>query len=490
VIDTTVLVGGGPTLVPPAAYGFEQTVSELAAHGVFSALVASRTAASYRMDVGNNAALSLGGTHTGVRVSPVASLNPVEYFDWPSELERVLAHGAVALRFFPDVQRWSVSSEAFRAMARAVRGRCPLLIPVTRFGDAREIGQATSDLNAPVVLIGGHYTQLGDCLAALKRWPHLLLETSCLAHFRAVETVVGEVGAERVLFGSGAPVRPIQAALNQVLTADIDAADRAAILGGNASRTFRLPLEPIELPTPTRATGLVDVHAHFGALGLPTPAIAPSRHAEAVARHGIVHSVASSLRAIADDMAAGNAEAFAATTPNVHAWVVVNPNDLEGACRALDDAYRRDRVVGAKVHCGWSRQLTASAACVKLLREIARHGQPLKIHVDGPDWEVALGAVANDYRDWKVIVAHGGPGTPSLEAACLVERTDNVFVELPTSFPDMRVVREVVRRVGPERLLFGSDAPLLDPAYVLGIYADAGADLTLTASVARAVCGV
>jgi len=89
-----------------------------------------------------------------------------------------------------------------------------------------------------------------------------------------------------------------------------------------------------------------------------------------------------------------------------------------------------------------------------------------------------------------VIVAHGGPGTPSREAACLVERTDNVYVELSTSFPDLPIAREVVRRVGPRRLLFGSDAPLLDPAYVQGIYADARADLQATIDAAREVYSV
>jgi predicted TIM-barrel fold metal-dependent hydrolase len=151
----------------------------------------------------------------------------------------------------------------------------------------------------------------------------------------------------------------------------------------------------------------------------------------------------------------------------------------------MDDAYRRDVAVGAKLHCGWSQQPTASAACVALIREVARRGRPLKIHVEGPGWDGALAAVADDFPDWTLIVAHAGPGTPSLEAACLVQATRNVYLELATSFPDRAIAHDVVARVGPERLLFGSDAPLLEPAYVLGIYADAGADLPATAEVAR-----
>jgi hypothetical protein len=36
-------------------------------------------------------------------------------------------------------------------------------------------------------------------------------------------------------------------------------------------------------------------------------------------------------------------------------------------------------------------------------------------------------------------------------------------------------------------LLFGTDAPLLDAAYALGLYHDAGADLDATISTARQV---
>ncbi len=244
---------------------------------------------------------------------------------------------------------------------------------------------------------------------------------------------------------------------------------------------------PFDLPAPTSATNLIDVHAHVGALGFPTPAVEPPEYIEVVARLGIVKSIASSLRAIADDLSAGNSEAFNATGDALLAYVVVNPNDLDSSCHAMDDAYRHDAAVGAKLHCGWSGQATASRACVAMLREVARRGRPLKIHVDGPDWDEALACLVADYPAWKLIVAHAGPGTPSREGAGLVERTRNVYVELSTSFPDLPVAREIVRRVGPDRLLFGSDAPLLEPAYVQGIYADADADLAATIDVARQV---
>lgn len=489
-IDVNVLVGGSPRHLPAAEYGLAAATRELAAHGVATALVASRSSATYRQEIGNDGVLSAAGSVDGVHVYPIVSLNPVQYLDWPRELERALAGGAVGVRFFPDEQGWSVDSEAFRVIAAGVHGRCPLLVPVTRFGDATRIGAVSADFDGPVVLLGCHYTQIGDCLAALARWPQLFLETSRLAHFEAIGSIVHAIGSDRLLFGSGAPTRPIQATLNAVLAADISAPERRAILALNAARVFGLPTLPFELPHSTGATGLIDVHGHVGALGLPTPLLAPHEQLAATSRHGISQTVASSLRAIADDASAGNAEAFDAARTSgerLLAYVVVNPNDLDGACAGMDTAYARDDAVGAKLHCQWSGQPTAASACVRLMREVARRGRPLKIHVDGAGWDDALACVAGEYPEWKLIVAHGGPGTPSLAAAALVSRATNIYLELSTSFADLPVAREVVRTVGPSRLLFGTDAPLLDPAYVLGLYTDARADLARTPAVAREV---
>jgi predicted TIM-barrel fold metal-dependent hydrolase len=74
----------------------------------------------------------------------------------------------------------------------------------------------------------------------------------------------------------------------------------------------------------------------------------------------------------------------------------------------------------------------------------------------------------------RFIVAHGGPGAPAVGAADIASTRDNVFLEFASSFASLPAVRASVERVGPDRLLFGSDAPLLDPAFVLGTYREAG----------------
>ena len=54
-------------------------------------------------------------------------------------------------------------------------------------------------------------------------------------------------------------------------------------------------------------------------------------------------------------------------------------------------------------------------------------------------------------------------GRRASRAPALAAATDNVHLELSSSFANLPTVRRAVAIAGPERLLWGSDAPLLDP---------------------------
>ena len=153
--------------------------------------------------------------------------------------------------------------EILRAVAATGR---PLLVPIVRFGAASVIGAATAGLGIPVVLLGAHYTHIVDDLAAAVRYPHLHLETSALAHFRAIETVVGSIGAERLLFGTGSPVRAAASPISAVLAASIPDDAKRAILGGNAVRLFGVADGPVDLTMAAGPDRAFDVHTHLGPL--------------------------------------------------------------------------------------------------------------------------------------------------------------------------------------------------------------------------------
>ena len=89
----------------------------------------------------------------------------------------------------------------------------------------------------PWILAGINYLhelQLAETL--LRRHETVHVETSCIMGYAAVEGLVSRHGAERILFGSAAPLQHGAAALSKIVHARIAEAAREKILGGNLCR--------------------------------------------------------------------------------------------------------------------------------------------------------------------------------------------------------------------------------------------------------------
>lgn len=470
-IDCLALLRGGDGAVPAL-------IAELDRVGVEVALV--RHAAALRSDPerGNALAAEAAGS-SGGRLAAVGVVAPLD--SDPGRVVRAAARrGVRGLWLGSALWRGSPATPSAALellLAEIARAGLPLLVPIAAWGDASAVGERTAGLGIPVVLVGAHYDHIVDDLAAAERHPHLHLETSRLAHFGGVEAAVARLGPERLLLGTGLPDRPPSAPLNAVASARLAPEAKAAILGGNASRLFGLPTSDSPIPPPLGAGGAaVDVHAHLppapwdvGRPGVP-------ELLERLADAGIELAVASSLEGILVDMRAGNAATVAACAaePRLRGYLVADPNDLAGTRAELARHGDREGIVGLKVHCQWSGVEAGSPRMAALFELLAEHGRAVKVHLDGPDWDGALRALAGRHPDLPIIVAHAGPGAPSVRAAQVAAEAGNVHLELASSFAELDEVRAILRICGPGPLLLGTDAPLLEPAWALGTYADAG----------------
>jgi len=220
------------------------------------------------------------------------------------------------------------------------------------------------------------------------------------------------------------------------------------------------------------------VHTHLGPLDFDVPRVDDGELLGQLREPRTLVAIASAAIAIFGDSELGNAQmALAAASGHVaglHGYVVADPTDLDSCTDQLRRYLDAPGVLGVKVHGEWSRTPTASRAMTDLFDLLARYGRPVKIHNTGDGWDEALGAIARRHPRLPIVVAHGGLGAPSIEGARLAASTDNVRLEFSSSFANLATVREAVAIAGPERILWGSDAPLLEPAFVLGTYHDSG----------------
>lgn len=470
VVDVNVLVG--PDIPSQRSADVADVLALHQRFGIAHSLVRSSTAVRVSRKLGNRTVLGLGAED---QLSAVVVASALHIDGLPAELADAVKAGARAV--WVEYGSWERETETARRLVRAAEATgLPLLVPHRQPGDASRIGELTAASRTPVVLVEARYPDFSEVLPALDRYPNLHIETSSLGSYQAIETMARVAGHERILFGSGATVRTPLSPMFAVLQADIPVAAKRAILAGNAAKLFGLgplPTAPLRMTVPER---LFDVHGHFFPAPWEVPEQPEGSLLDELARFGIRTQVASSVPAIMGDLEFGNQQTVLAcrSNPGQLGYLVANPNDIalaEDHIRKWGDSAG---IVGIKVHTEGSGVPTSSPRMDRLFDVLADYGRPVKIHNAGEGWESALLAIARKHQRLPIIVAHAGYHRPQPSAADVVNQTPNVHIELASSKADIRDAQDLVGAVDAERVLFGSDAPLLNPAFVLGLYQDLG----------------
>ncbi|HEY8474168.1 MAG TPA: amidohydrolase family protein [Natronosporangium sp.] len=434
-------------------------------------LVRSSAAVRVSRQLGNAAVLALAGEPG---VSPVVTASALHPDQLPGELAAAVRSGARAV-WLED--GWDAGTVAASRLLRAVADTgLPLLVPHRRATDAARIGELTEPLGMPVVLVEARYPDYPEVIPALQRYPQLHLETSSLGSYRAIERMVRIAGHERILFGSGAPVRTPLSPIAAVLHADLPEPAKRAILAGNAAQLFGLdpgPATELRVTVPDR---LFDVHGHFFPAPWEVPQPPEDSLLDELARYGIRTQVASSVPAIMGDLVRGNRRTveICRSEPRQLGYLVAHPDDPDLAAEQLKQWGDQPGIVGVKVHTEMSGVPTRDRRVAELFRVLARYRRPVKIHNYGEGWPDALTAIARTHPELPIIIAHAGYHRPERCSIPVVTDCPNVYLELASSKADVRDARDLVAAADPARVLFGSDSPLINPAWVVGLYQDLG----------------
>lgn len=469
-------------------------LDSLDSHNVACALSYSLRGVHYDHKGGNSETIALAQAHP--HIIPVATLALTDYLGWQAELDRCLRRGFRVFRFFPNLQSWSTSSLFFQKVLERLRGSGVCLIFSTgeagprNWGQAEEIARATANCGMPVILTDVNYNNMAEVIIVLREYPHVYVETNWLSTTSAIEVMAEEVGVSRLLYGSSAPLRPMQKALNQVLETALPDEDKAGILHGNAMQL--LGISPQALQGRPQLTDMqpkgfeeeiIDVHSHLGYWRWPIPDenYDPTKMTQRMRRFGISKSIVSSYEAMCHDMEAGNRALADAIDghPQLLGYVELNPHQLDQSCAEMDKYYNLPNFVGAELELSHTVAPTASDEVRALMAQIAKRGKPV-LFTPHSTW--AINASAGDVRDAlaerelarvnpDLVIIHAH----SMDAnwARVVADAPNICTEFSLSRPSCHHIRDCLMLLGPDRLLFGSDQTFLSLASAIGLYADA-----------------
>lgn len=222
---------------------------------------------------------------------------------------------------------------------------------------------------------------------------------------------------------------------------------------------------------------VIDVHAHYGRWFFPILADRVSDMVALMERNGIERCVLSSTLAVVYDFAEGNEELARDIQghPELFGYVTVNPNYVDASIEQIDHFLVRPSFVGLKIHPDYTGQPADHEGNVRILEHVAGayEGACILIHTWGVEGVHAVAKMTSQFPELKFIWGHMGGTSDWRLAAQRVGEFENGYLEICSSTPEQGKIQEAVAIAGPEKILFGSDMTLLNPAFVLGTVMDA-----------------
>jgi predicted TIM-barrel fold metal-dependent hydrolase len=158
-------------------------------------------------------------------------------------------------------------------------------------------------------------------------------------------------------------------------------------------------------------------------------------------------------------------------TPGLYGLVWANPRSAEAVAqtrRLLDEPGSRFR--GVKLHPLLDGYHPDDPSVHPIIELLVERGLPALIHCGHPIFTLpwSIEELAVRYPGARIVLGHMGHGNIVYINAAIdvAARNPNVYLET-SGMPMHTKIREAVDRVGPDRVLYGSDAPFHHPAVEL-----------------------
>ena len=216
---------------------------------------------------------------------------------------------------------------------------------------------------------------------------------------------------------------------------------------------------------------IIDIHAHTGKWAFHSK-ISDNDIKGILDEFNIEKAVFSSSLALMNNVTDGNKENFdfIKTDSKFYGYVVINQNKLKESEGELKKYLGKEKIVGVKMHPQQFNHPVNSRESKSLLKIIDSYGLPVLIHTahSQDSRPSTVLEIAQEYPNNKYILAHMGNAWWK-EAIDIALKADNIYTDMISSWCGYDQIKYACDALGVERVLFGSDLTLLDPAIAIGM---------------------
>lgn len=444
-------------------------------------------ARAYDAREGNDHTLRAAQSSEGLL--PVASVDPRLGYRFEDEIARAAELGFVALRVFPELQGWPVDSLLFaRIVDACAQYEIPLMLAAKSASVATHIVRTARNTTNPIILLASGYGTQGEALSSAAMRPNTLISTSQFITPGVVEIAAEMVGVDNLVLGTSCPDLCIRPAINMIVGSSLTKEDQSKVLSGNIRRVIGRQLGKLNKRlthtvsetaySAKRYSGpIIDVHGHLGPWPFPMRNPDGACVRDLMGRWGIGKTVLSHTKAIVNDFVEGNAEMAEAVagSDELYGYVTINPNYVALSLWEIEKYLKLPNFVGVKFHPSYAAISIDAPETREIVAAFAHTKAPFLIHTWGAGEVAKIGRLAESFPEVPIIMGHGG-ADGWRQAIDVLKTTTNTYTEFCNSQVEPGRIRTTIDAVGSDRILFGSDAGLFDPAFCVGLYEEA--DLT------------
>jgi len=479
-----------------APWTIEQMLSDMERCRIHGALVYSHLSRELQPSVGNQLVLEICDRNP--RLFPCWVVLPHychEAPPGPKLVQAMLENGVRAAKLFPHLHRFSLKDPDLELLLHSLeeaglpaifdRGEHELEAQQIDWEEIPWLCTKFPRLN--VILHGVRWEATRYLVPLMKRFPHLYCEFSNHQGNRIIEFLVQEIGAEQLLFGTQMMQKSPGAAKAFLDYANISDADRKKIAHENLARLLKLEQLPADYPEdlstdkillrvraaePIDDMEVIDCHAHISEKGHSDIVIAPMPEADAAGlvdrnkRIGVDIACVSSWTGIWNDYERGNEIVFQAIQdfPNqIIGYATLDPNYVLHWDLEIKRCHQAYGMKGMKPYFPRNKVPYNDRRYEPWFNYGNQHHLFALMHFS-ENFVKEMEDLAGKYAEISFLLAHSGM---SYETArkhiALAKQFSNIFLEITYTAVTNGVIEYMVREVGSERVLYGSDSVMRDP---------------------------
>jgi len=483
IFDANIRLGRLASSRAPYFSTAQELLAAMDAHGIGRALVYSALARESDYRKGNELLQQkIEGLH---RLQPCWVAVP--HRESPEDLVlQMNRHQVSALRLFPHTGHFSIRPWCIGALCQALSDTGKLLLldfespswssDRTDWEGIYQLCNAFPELH--ILVCGVTMAGPANYRGFLHRCEHLYLETSQFVCPGEVKRLASEGLAHRLIFGSDCPSRHWGAPLAMLSMETLGEKTLSAILHDNlAARIPHLqPDKPIpNFGQPDNPPPIIDTHVHLGGWNFSHAASGLAQDTvREMDRCGICSVIATSLWSCFGEVVLGNADianACEAFPGRIYGYLTLDPKHPEEVEDETSKYANNSSFRGIKLHGQTHAVEIDDPRCSPILSYADEKGMPVLVHQTRLAPEPWL-EICSRYPSASFIVAHVGGCGPddgrAVALARLAAKVKNLYVDIAATRNHYGFLEELIEWAGDERILFGSDHPIMDFGFELG----------------------